>query len=216
MVMRTMELYFSPLACSLATRIALYEAEADATFIGVDAESHTTYDGRDYAQIHGLALVPALRLDDGELLTENAAILQHVAEQFPAARLAPTDARGLTHLRQWLSFISTELHKGVFNPVFDATAPADAKAHALSKAQSRLSWVAARLEGREFLLDRFSVADAYLYTVLNWTFVTPVDLKRWPVLAAYRARLHERPSIARAFAQEQALYAEERARHAKT
>lgn len=208
----TMELYFSPLACSLASRIALYEAQADVTFVGVDAKTHITTDGRDYAAIHGLALVPALRLDDGELLTENSAVLQYVAEQFPAAELAPTDARGRTRLRQWLSFISTELHKGVFNPLFDTTAPADAKAFALGKADARLTWLAAHLEGRQFLLDRFSVADAYLYTVLNWTFVTPLELKRWPVLAAYRARLHERPSISRAFAEEQALYAEELAR----
>jgi glutathione S-transferase len=207
-----MELYFSPLACSLASRIALYEAEADVTFVRVDAKTHTIADGRDYAAIHGLALVPALRLDDGELLTENAAILQHVAEEFPAAGLAPIDARGRTRMRQWLSFVSTELHKSVFNPLFDKAAPADAKAFALGKADARLTWLAAHLEGREFLLDRFSVADAYLYTVLNWTFVTPLDLKRWPALAAYRARLHERPSIARAFAEEQALYTEELAR----
>src|SRR6185369_10692766 len=105
-----MKLYFSPLACSLATRIALYEAGADATFEEVDPKTKLTTSGRDFRQVNALGLVPTLELTDGDVLTENAAILQYVARAHPDARLAPTDARALAQLQQWLCFIGTELH----------------------------------------------------------------------------------------------------------
>src|SRR5262249_30087315 len=108
---RSMKLYFSPLACSLATRVALYEAGADAQYVEVDPKTKTTEDGRDYRAVHALGLVPALDLGDGEVLTENAAVLQYVAERFPDAGLAPRDARGRARLQQLLCFIGTELHK---------------------------------------------------------------------------------------------------------
>jgi glutathione S-transferase len=211
-----MQLYFSPLACSLATRICLYEANADATYIEVDAKTKRTRDGKDYRQVYPLGLVPALRTDDGELLTENAAILQHVAECYPHAQLAPTDSRGRTHLHQWLCFIGTELHRGLFAPLLDPKANEGAKAFALEKGPSRLAWVEKHLTGREFLLDRFSVADAYLVTVLGWCVATPVELSEWPALSAYFARLWKRPSVAKAFAEERALYAAELERHQAT
>ena len=210
-----MKLYFSPLSCSLATRIALYEANADASFVEVDPKTKKTLDDeRDFRTVHPLGLVPTLALDDGAVLTENAAILQYVAEQFPEAQLAPRDGLGRARLQEWLCFIGTELHKALYVPLLDAKAPEGAKAHALSKADSRLAYVAGKLEGREHLLDRFSVADAYLFAVLNWSQVTPVDLKRHPSIVAYHARLHERPSVARAFAEERVLYGKELARHA--
>src|SRR4051812_33517484 len=112
-----MKLYFSPLACSLATRITLYEADAPATFEEVDPKTKRTASGRDFKQVHPLGLVPALELEDGTLLTENAAVLQHVARCFPRAQLAPTDAPGLSRLQQWLSFTATELHKSLFMPL---------------------------------------------------------------------------------------------------
>jgi glutathione S-transferase len=209
-----MQLYFSPLACSLATRIALYEAGADARFVEVDPETKTTADGRDFRAVHPLGLVPALDLGDGDVLTENAAILQWVAERFPQAELAPHDARGRARLQQWLCFIGTELHKGLYVPLLDPKAPEGAKSYALAKAESRLSWVARQLEGREYLLERFSVADAYLIAVLNWSTVTPVDLAPWPAIGAYAARVRARPSVARAIGEEMVLYAKERVRHA--
>ncbi|WP_437806497.1 glutathione binding-like protein [Sorangium sp. So ce1078] len=210
-----MKLYFSPLACSLATRIALYEAGAEASYVEVDPKTKRTEEGADFRAIHPLGLVPALEIEGGELLTENAAVLQLVADRFPEAELAPRDPLGRARLQQWLCFIGTELHKAVYVPLLDKAAPDEVKAYALARADARLGWVARRLEGREFLLDRFSVADAYLFTVLNWSQVTPVDLKIWPALHAYQARLRARPSVARAFAEEWARYVREVERHAK-
>ncbi|OJH36924.1 glutathione binding-like protein [Cystobacter ferrugineus] len=208
-----MQLYFSPLACSLATRISLYEAGAEATYTEIDPKTKLTRDGKDFREVHPLGLVPTARTDDGELLMENAAILQYVAGRHSHANLAPTDELGRARLQQWLCFIGTELHKGLFAPLLDPKAPEAVKTYALEKGASRLSFVDEHLTGREFLLERFSVADAYLFTVLNWCMATPVDLKKWPALAAYSARLRERPSVAKAFAEERVLYMEELARH---
>jgi glutathione S-transferase len=210
-----MKLYFSPLACSLATRIALYEAGSDATFVQVDPGTKTTDSGADFRKVNALGLVPVLEIEPGDLLTENGAILQFVAARYPAAHLAPEGPRELARLRQWLSFIGTELHKALFVPLLDKSAPPEASTYSLQKADSRLAFLEAHLTGREFLLDRFSVADAYLFTVLNWSAVTPVDLKAWPAVATYHANLHKRPSIARAFAEERALYMKEVSRHAE-
>ena len=210
-----MKLYFSPLACSLAARITLYEAGADAEYVEVDPQTKTTSEGADYRSIHALGLVPALRLDGGELLTENAAVLQHLADRFPDAQLAPSDAAGRSRLQQWLSFIGTELHKMVYVPLLDRTAPDAAKAYALDKADVRLGWLASHLEGRETLLDRFSVADAYLFTILTWSAVTPIQLQKWPALAAYVRRTLARPHVARALGEEKDLYLAELARHAR-
>ncbi len=209
-----MKLYFSPLACSLASRISLYEGGLDAELIEVDPKTKKTRDGSDFLAVHPLGLVPALRLDDGELLTENTAVLQYVADRSSGAELAPRDALGRSRLHQWLGFIGTELHKGLFNPLLDKKAPQAAKTYALQKGESRLAWVAAHLEGRDCLLEGFSVADAYLVTVLNWSLATPVKLGTWPVLVDYAKRQRKRPAVARAFREETALYARELARHA--
>ena len=208
-----MQLYFLPLACSMASRIALYEADAPARFIEVDPKTKRTLDGEDFRAVNPLGLVPAIRTDDGEVLTENAAILQYIADRFPGAALAPREGMARSRLHQWLCFIGTELHKALFNPLFDPNMPEEAKARALEKGDLRLAYLDGYLGGREFLLDRFSVADAYLLTVLNWNIATPVDLKRWPEVQDYYMRLKQRPSIARALAEEHALYAAEQARH---
>jgi glutathione S-transferase len=208
-----MELYFSPMACSMASRIAFYEAKALPTFVEVDPVTKRTLDDRDYRAIHPLGLVPALRTAEGEVLSENGSILQHIAESFPGARLGAETPVETMRLRQWLSFIATELHKATFAPLLDRKAPAEVKAYALDKAAPRLDYLAAHLAGREFLLDRFTVADAYLVTVLTWARATSLDLSRWPVLAAYVARLHERPAVRRALGEEYPLYVAEMARH---
>ena len=209
-----MELYFSPMACSLASRISLYEAGAnDARFIEVDPKTKRTLSDEDYLQIYPLGLVPLVRLDDGSLLSENAAILQYIAARYPQAELAPRDDIERARLQQWLCFIGTELHKGLFNPLFDQKAPDGTRVHTLKKYESRLNYLDNHLTGREFLLDRFSVADAYLYTILNWTAPTRVDLTPWPAIKAYHERLQKRPSVAKAFQEEFALYRAELARH---
>jgi len=209
-----MELYFSPMACSLASRISLYEAGADDTrFIEVDPKTKRTLSDKDYLQIYPLGLVPLVRLDDGSLLSENAAILQYIADRYPQAELAPCDDIERARLQQWLCFIGTELHKGLFIPLFDQKAPDGTRAHTLKKYESRLNYLDNHLTGREFLLDRFNVADAYLYTILNWTAPTRVDLTPWPAIKAYHERLQKRPSVAKAFQEEFALYRAELARH---
>ena len=208
-----MDLYFSPLACSLASRIALYEAGADARFIEVDPRSKRTLDGDDYREIYPLALVPLLRLDDGSLLRENAAVLQYIAARYPQAELAPAEAPEKGRLQQWLSFIGIELHKGLFIPMFDQKAPEGTRSHVLKKQESRLKYLNDHLGGRDFLLDRFTVADAYLYTVLNWTTPTNVDLAPFPAMQEYHRRLQKRQSVAKAFQAELALYKAELTRH---
>jgi len=200
-----MQLYFAPLACSMATRIALYEAGADAQYIQRDRNKRLP-DGSDFLQINPLGMVPTLRTDDGELLTENAAILQYVAELFPDARLGVRSGRERARLQQWLSFIGTELHKAVFLPLLRPDAPAEAKTYAAGLADARLQIVEKHLGGREFLLDHFTVADAYLFAVLNWSMATPVKFDRFPAIQAYIARLQKRPSVARAVGEELALY----------
>jgi glutathione S-transferase len=208
-----MDLYFSPLACSMASRIVLYEAHADSRFIEVDPKTKRTPDGEDFFAINPLGLVPTLRTEDGEILTENAAILQYIADANPAAELAPPNGMARSRLHQWLCFVGTELHKALFAPLFDPKMPPEAKARTIEKAESRLTYLDTYLEGREFLLDRFSVADAYLFTVLNWNIATPVDLKKWPEVEAYYTRLKQRPTVARALSEEHALYAAELKRH---
>jgi glutathione S-transferase len=208
-----MDLYFSPLACSMASRIALYEAGATARFFEVDPKTKRTLDGADYFAVNPLGLVPTIRTDDGEVLTENAAILQYIADRFPAAGLAPPNGMARSRLQQWLCFIGTELHKALFVPLLDRKMPAEAKTRTLEIGDSRLAHLDAYLSGREFLLDHFSVADAYLVTVLNWKIATPVDLEKWPAVASYYTRLKQRPSIARALSEEHVLYAEGVKRH---
>lgn len=210
-----MDLYFSPLACSMATRIALYEAGADANFLEVDPRTkQVLQDNSDFRRVNPLGLVPTLRTDDGVVLTENAAILQYVAERFPDANISAEPGLDRSRLQQWLCFIGTELHKALFVPQLDPKAPADAKTYALQKNLSRLDYVNAHLQGREFLLDRFSVADAYLVTILNWTQAVPaIDLAKWPAIKAYYDRLRQRPSVTKASSEELTLYKAELARH---
>lgn len=189
----------------MASRIALYEGGLSAELLEVDAHKRLP-DGTDYSTVHPLGLVPTLRLSDGRLLSENAAILEHLADSSDGEVLAPRDAAGRTALRQWLGFVSTELHKAIFSPLLDRTASDEVRRYSLAKAEVRLGYLARHLEGRPFLLDRFSVADAYLFTVLNWARVTPIELSRWPAIELYLDGLRARPAFARAFGEEVALY----------
>jgi glutathione S-transferase len=210
-----MDLYFSPLACSMATRIALYEAGASANYLEVDPKTkRVQQDGSDFYAVNPLGLVPTLRADGGAVLTENAAILQYVADRFPDAGIASDAGFERSRLHQWLCFIGTELHKGLFVPLLAKTAPPEMKAYTLEKGLSRLDYLNNFLAGREFLLDHFSVADAYLVTVINWTMATPpIDLARWPNIKAYYERTLKRPSVAKAIGEEFELYRAEQARH---
>ena len=209
-----MDLYFSPLACSMATRICFYEAGVPVNFIGVDTRAKRLADGSDFLAINLLGQVPVLRTDEGELLTENAAVLQYVADHIPQAELAPRGGMARYRLQQWLNFTTSELHKVVFVPLLDPAVSEDGKAYARQKAEQRLAYLNGYLDGREFLLDRFTVADAYLATVLNWARFTGVDLGKWPAVKSYMDRMYQRPSVAKAMQEEMALYQELQARRA--
>jgi glutathione S-transferase len=210
-----MDLYFSPLACSMATRISLYELGGAANFLEVDPKTKRLVgDGSDYRAVYALGMVPALRTDDGLLLTENAAILQYVADRSPDSGLAPAEPAARTQLHQWLCFIGTELHKGLLAPLLSKKTPEAMKAYILANNLSRLAYVDKYLTGREFLLDHFTVADAYLTTVLNWTQAVPaIAMSDYPTLAAYLDRQRKRASVAKALSEEATLYRAEMARH---
>jgi glutathione S-transferase len=203
-----MDLYFSPLACSLASRITVYEAGAEGAVAlrPVDTKTKKTADGQDYLAINPMGLVPALRMADGDILTENAAILPYLADQFPQAKLAPAGGVERSRLSQWLSFVGTELHKGIFWTLLSPTATPEAKAYAMAGAPQRMARLETHLTGREYLLDGFSVADAYLATVLNWARFIQFDLTPYPAIQAYFARIAARPHVARAMQEEFGLY----------
>jgi glutathione S-transferase len=204
-----MDVYYSPLACSLATRIAVYEAGAEGKvrLNRVDSKTKTVEGGLDYLTINAKGLVPAVRTADGEVLTENAAVLQYLADAFPEAGLAPAHGSAERYrLQQWLSFVGTELHKLVFNPLLSSKSNDGAKAFARESAPERLAYLNDHLTGRDYLLDRFSVADAYLAAVLNWAQFVGIDLAQWPAVAAYRDRLAARPAVAKAIKEEFDLY----------
>lgn len=196
-----MDIYFSPLACSMASRIVVYEAGGDARFHRVDTKSGRTFDGADYLAINPKGLVPAIRTEDGEVLTENAAILQYLADRFPDAGLAPQGFQRY-RLQQWLSFVGSELHKFVFTPLLSPKFDEAAKQVARDAAAQRLAYLDAHLAGRDWVLDDFSVVDAYLAAVLGWAQFVNLDLSPYANLAAYRERLLARPAVARALAEE--------------
>lgn len=200
-----MDVYFSPLACSLASRITLYESGQDAQFHRVDTKAGKTASGEDYRKINPKNLVPALRTDDGEVLTENAAILQYLADRRPTAKLAP-DGFARYRLQQWLSFIGSELHKSVFTPLLSPTHPAESKSKAKEAAAERLAYLNDHLTGRDWLLNDFSVADAYLAAVLNWNQAVKLDFSVYPAIQAYQARLMTRPAVQKAMAEEFAQF----------
>jgi glutathione S-transferase len=212
-----MDLYFSPLACSMATRIALYEAGAVVNFLEVDSRTKVVQDdGSNFREVNPLALVPTLRTDDGQLVTENAAVLQYVGDRFPEAGISTAPGIERTRLQQWLCFTGTELHKGLFSTLLDRKAPPEVKAYILGKSPPRFDYLDSYLKDREFLLDHFSVADAYLVTALSWSqWVPQIELAKWPNVLAYYDRLRTRPSVARAMAEEFEFYKAEVARHKK-
>ena len=198
-----MKLYYSPGACSLASHIALLEAGLPFTADRVDMRSRQTSDGRDFTTVNPNGYVPSLELDNGEILNEGQAILQYIADRSPGAQLAPpAGSMPRYRLIEWLSFISSELHKG-FGPLLRPGGPEDTKVSIRDKLGLRLGYVARHLASRQYLVgDHFTVADAYLYTILTWTRIAGIDLSAWPVLAAYRERIQQRPAVQAARAAE--------------
>lgn len=205
-----MDLYFSPMTCSLATRIALYELDEPASFHQVNHRTkQLASGGGDYLQINPKGQVPALRTREGVVLTEVPAVLQYVADLKPERGLAPkVGTLERYQLQQWLNYVATELHKQIFYTIFSAEWPAEAKVFAREQvAPAKFEFLSKHLDGREFLLGGgFTVADAYLVTALNWCQAAGIGLERWPVLKGYLDRLKARPNVARAMKEEWALY----------
>jgi glutathione S-transferase len=200
-----MKLYFNPSVCSLAPHIALREAGISFDLVKVDIRAHTVADGSDYFKINPKGYVPVLMLDNGELLTEGSVISEYIADLNPAANLVPphgTMAR--TRLREWMAFISTEVHKG-FAPLFNPSMTEELKEMTRTKLGGRLQWIAEQLGNKTYLTgDTFTIADAYLFTVLGWGKWTGVDVTKWPALVSYCERIAARPKVVEALAAEAA------------
>lgn len=191
-----MKLYYSPGACSLAIHIALNEGGFSFEKEQVDLASKKTASGGDFTAINPNGYVPALELDNGEVLTEVAVILGYLADQVPERQLAPAlGGMERYRLQEKLNFITTELHKG-YGSLFHPAMPEDWKGQVKQGLGRRLGYIAAQLEGKSYLMgDNFSIADAYLYTVLSWSGLLKVDLSPWPILGNYAQRVAERPAV---------------------
>jgi glutathione S-transferase len=199
-----MKLYFAPGSCSMSPHIVLRETGLAFDLVQVDLAAQKTRTGQDFARINPKGYVPALELDDGSVLTEGSVIVQYLADRKPESGLIPkAGTMERVRLQEWLNYISTELHKS-FGPFFDDAAPEAYRAAVRGYLEKKLDWVQGQLEGRTFLTGKsFSVADAYLFTVLGWLPAAQLDLARWPVLAAYRGRIGERPKVKESLAVEE-------------
>lgn len=189
-----MKLYYKAGACSLASHIALCEAGLSFETESVDLATKVTGSGADFTKVNPKGYVPALVLDDGKVLTEGAAIMQYVADLRPSMGLAPANGTLERYrLQEWLHYIGSELHKS-YGPLFGAF-PDDAKALLKDRIRKRLGELEQHLAGREWLQDRFSVADAYAFTVVSWSPYVEIDLAPYPSVKAYLARVAARPKV---------------------
>jgi glutathione S-transferase len=195
-----MKLYISPGACSMASNIALQEAGIQFEISKVDKRTKRA-DGVDFVTINPKGYVPALRLDDGQVLTENVAVLQYIADLNPAAKLAPpAGTMERYRLQEWLSFINSEVHKS-FTPLFSSEATEDTKTYARNYLAKRLAYLESALGDKKYLMgDQFTVADAYLFTVLGWGAHVGVDIG--PKLKSYSDRVRARPHVIEAMTAE--------------
>ena len=191
-----MKLYFAPGACSLSPHIVLREAGFKFDIEQVDNRAKKTKSGEDYWQINPKGYVPLLQLDNGEKLTEGPAIVQYLADQKPDSGLAPkAGTMERVRLQEWLNFITSELHKG-FTPLFRPNTPEDYKPIARENLAKRMEYIDKHLAGKQYLMgDKFTVADAYAFTVLNWSNYQKIDLAQYPNIKAYMARVGARPKV---------------------
>ena len=191
-----MKLYYSPGACSLSPHIALREAGLSFSLHKVDLKEKKVESGEDFDRVNGKGYVPALQLDSGEVITEGPAIVQYIADQKPAAGLAPAcGSIDRYRVQEWLNFTTSELHKS-FGPIFRPTTPDAYKTISKENLSKRFDWLDKQLAGKQYLMgDKFTVADAYLFTVLRWTTRINMDLAKWPNLKAYVDRVAARPKV---------------------
>jgi glutathione S-transferase len=190
------KLYYSPGACSLSPHIVLRELGLPYELEKVDIRTHTTASGKDFYTINPKGYVPAVQLDDGRVLTEGPAVVQYLANLKPEAKLAPACGTfEREQLQEWLNYIGTEVHK-TFGLLFHSDLPAGFREQTIANVGKKLDFLAKHLNGRKFLLgDAFSVADAYLFTILRWTRKFKIDLAQWPALQQYFNTIAERPAV---------------------
>ncbi len=200
-----MKLYFAPSTCSLSPHIILRELDLPFELVRVDNTTKKTADGRNFLDINPKGYVAALVLDDGRVLTEGPAIVQYIADLKPEAGLVPAAGSWeRVRLQEWLNFITSEVHTGAA-PLFSSELSGDAKHFFRARLFRRFEQIVPTLQSQEYLLPSgFSVADAYLYTVLGWMRFFAIDLEQWPALAEYAKRIGARASVAEALAAEAA------------
>lgn len=191
-----MKLYYAPAVCSLSPHIVLSELGYSYELEKVDLKSKKTESGQDFNEIAEKSAVPLLVLDNGEQLSEGVAIVQYLADQKPAAGLAPQNGTiERVRLQEWLNYISTEMHKSHF-PLFRPECGKEAVAIYTDKIKKSYDYVSKKLAGQSYLMgEQFTVADAYLFTVINWHNFIKLDLSPWPVLVEYQARVAARPAV---------------------
>jgi glutathione S-transferase len=190
-----MQLYFSPGACSLASHITAREAGLAIDLKRADTKTKKLEDGSDYFAINSKGAVPALKLDNGQVLTEGPVIMQYLADQKPETGLVPKNGTLERYrLQEWLNYITSEVHKG-FSPLW-ASKDEAVKDYALTNLKKKFDWLNAQLAGKKYLTgDTFTIADAYLFTVVNWTNPLGIDLVPWPALKEFQARVAARPKV---------------------
>ena len=195
-------LYYSPGACSLADHIALTESSTDYDLVKVDLKQKLTEAGDDYRSINPKGQVPALRLDSGDVLTENAVLLQYIADHAPQSGLLPTSGIARYHTLEWVNFITTEVHKG-FGPLFNPNTPADYRTMVMGALAQKFAVLDAQLKVHPYVAgDAFTIADCYAYVMGRWAMGMKIDLSACPNFTAYFQRVGERPAVKEALAAE--------------
>ncbi len=191
-----MKLYYSNGACSLSPHIALREAGIPFDLVRASTKTHQLDDGTDFYTINEKGSVPVLELDNGERLTEGPAIVQYIADQAPASKLAPANGTfERARLQEWLNYITSEMHKG-FAPLFNPATPDAYKPIAVANLHKKFTYVDSKLAGKNYLMgDTFTVADGYLFTVTSWSKFVNLDLSAYKNLAAFVARVATRPKV---------------------
>lgn len=194
-----MRLYILPGACSLAANIVLREAGIPFELVKVSHHGHKTPDGAELKEINSKDYVPTLVLDNGEVLTENAALLPYLADLKPEAKLLPAvGTLERYRVSEWLSYVNSEVHKG-FSPLFNKSASDEVKQYARTALTKRIGWLADHFGSKQYLVgDRFTIADAYLFVVLGWAPLVHFDLSPWPNLQTFRERIGARPHVVEA------------------
>ena len=189
-------LYTSPGACSLAPHIVLEGTGLDYRAVHVDLKSKTLEDGTDYWPINPKGAVPALEVAAGEVLTENAVVLQYIADKSGSTAFLPNAGLERYRTLEWVNFVATELHKGL-GAMFNPAMTDEWKAMQTQLVEKKLDFLSEALDGRDFLTgDHFRICDAYLFAILRWTDIFKIDLGRWPALRDYRARVAALPFVA--------------------